>query len=73
MVEEGLRVPRHGRELARPSLIGLQIFSVFPGAAKPGLMAPGTEDNHPHAAKLSWPLVVDFMAREVDGLTFSEN
>ena len=70
-------MPRHGPELAQPSLIGLQTFSVFPGAAKPGLMGPGTEDHHPYAAKLSWPPVVDFMARgvdnEIDGLTFSEN
>ena len=42
-----------------------------------GFVDPGTEGYHPHAAKLSWPLVVDFMARELDheadGLTFSEN
>ena len=42
-----------------------------------GFVDPGTEGYHPHTAKLSWPLVVDFMARELDheadGLTFSEN
>lgn len=42
-----------------------------------GFVDPGTQGYHPHAAKLSWPLVVDFMARELDneahGLTFSEN
>jgi len=42
-----------------------------------GFVDPGTEGYHPHAAKLSWPLVVDFMARELNnesgGLTFSEN
>jgi L-alanine-DL-glutamate epimerase-like enolase superfamily enzyme len=42
-----------------------------------GFVDPGTEGYHPHTAKLAWPLVVDFMDRELDnerdGLTFSGN
>lgn len=30
-----------------------------------GFVDPGTEGYHPRAAELSWPLVVDFMAREL--------
>lgn len=31
-----------------------------------GFVDPGTEGYHPRAAELSWPLVVDFLARELD-------
>ncbi len=30
-----------------------------------GFVDPGTAGYHPHAAELSWPLVVDFLAREL--------
>ncbi len=31
-----------------------------------GFVDPGTAGYHPHAAELAWPLVVDFLARELD-------
>lgn len=31
-----------------------------------GFVDPGTVGYHPHAAELSWPLVVDFLGRELD-------
>jgi dienelactone hydrolase len=30
-----------------------------------GFVDPGTAGYHPHAAELAWPLVVDFLAREL--------
>lgn len=32
-----------------------------------GFVDPGTAGYHPHAAELAWPLVVDFLARELRG------
>ncbi len=31
-----------------------------------GFVDPGTAGYHPHSAELSWPLVCDFLARELD-------
>jgi len=31
-----------------------------------GYVDPGAPGYHPHAAELSWPLVVDFLERELE-------
>ncbi|MBI4524327.1 MAG: hypothetical protein HY695_11010 [Deltaproteobacteria bacterium] len=44
-------------------------FQRLPDLGGHGFVDPGTAGYHPHAAELAWPVVVDFLERELGGQT----